>query len=112
VSESHLPTNRFLRKIPYREYRAERRDLLGRDAMFGCYSSQEYHADEKLLDIAIEPSYVCAISSRFEVLREAQMTRWSRVHFIRQIQSRLRSKWAKSGGGARDSTVQGVFTLS
>jgi type IV secretory pathway VirB2 component (pilin) len=64
--------------------------------MFGCYSSQEYHADEKLLDIAIEPSYVCAISSRFEVLREAQMTRWSRVHFIRQIQSRLWSKWARS----------------
>jgi type IV secretory pathway VirB2 component (pilin) len=91
-----LPTERFLRKIPYREYRAERRDLLGRDAMFGCYSSQEYHADEKLLDIAIEPSYVCAISSRFEVLREAQMTRWSRVHFIRQVQSRLRSKWARS----------------
>ena len=24
------------------------------------------------------------------------MTRWSRVHFIRQIQSRLRSKWARS----------------
>jgi len=48
------------------------------------------------LDIAIEPSYVCAISSRFELLREAQMTRWSRVHFIRQIQSRLRSKWARS----------------
>jgi hypothetical protein len=22
--------------------------------MFGCYSSQEYHADEKLLDIVIE----------------------------------------------------------
>jgi len=64
--------------------------------MFGCYSSQEYHADEKLLDIAIEPSYVCAISSRFEVLREAQMTRWSRLHLIRQIQSRLRSKWARS----------------
>ena len=50
-------------KIPYREYRAARRDLLDRDAMFGCYSSQEYHADEKLLDIAIEPSYVCATSS-------------------------------------------------
>ena len=96
MSESHLPTNHFPRKIPYREYRAEKRDLLGRDAMFGCYSSQEYHADEKLLDIAIEPSYVCAISSRFEVLREVQMTRWFRVHFIRQIQSRLRSKWARS----------------
>jgi type IV secretory pathway VirB2 component (pilin) len=64
--------------------------------MFGCYSSQEYHADEKLLDIAIEPSYVCAISSRFEVLREVQMTRWSRVHFIRQTQSRLPWKWARS----------------
>jgi type IV secretion system protein VirB2 len=64
--------------------------------MFGCYSSQEYHADEKLLDIAIEPSYVCAISSRFEVLREVQMTGWSRVHFVRQIQSRLWSKWACS----------------
>ena len=24
------------------------------------------------------------------------MTRWSRAHFIRQIQSRLRSKWARS----------------
>ena len=24
------------------------------------------------------------------------MTRWSRVHFIRQIQSRFRSKWARS----------------
>jgi len=24
------------------------------------------------------------------------MTRWSRVHFIRQVQSRLRSKWARS----------------
>ena len=46
--------NPFLRRILYRKYRAERRDLLGRDAMFGCYSSQEYHADEKLLDIAID----------------------------------------------------------
>ena len=91
-----MPTNRFLRKIPYRKYRAERRDLLGRDTMFGRYSSQEYHADEKLLDIAIESSYVCATSSRFEVLREVQMTRWSRVHFIRQIQPRLRSNWARS----------------
>jgi hypothetical protein len=44
--------------------------LLGRGKLFRCYSSQEYHADEKLLDIAIEPSYVCATSSRFEVLRE------------------------------------------
>jgi type IV secretion system protein VirB2 len=48
------------------------------------------------LDIVIESGYVCATSSRFEVLREAQMTRWSRVHFIRQIQSGLRSKWARS----------------
>ena len=91
-----MPLNRLLREILYRQYRAERPDLLGRDAMFGCYSSQEYHADEKLLDISIEPSYVCAISSRFEVLREVQVTRWSRGHFIRQIQSRLRSKWARS----------------
>jgi hypothetical protein len=30
------------------------------------------------------------------VLLELQMTRWSRVHFIRQIQFRLRSKWARS----------------
>ena len=58
MSESHLPTERFLRKIPYREYRAERRDLLGRDAMFGCYSSQEYHADEKLLDTVAETKQI------------------------------------------------------
>jgi type IV secretion system protein VirB2 len=44
--------------------------------MFVCYSSQEYHADEKLLDVAIDASYVCAISSRFEALREVQMPRW------------------------------------
>jgi type IV secretion system protein VirB2 len=53
--------------------------------MFICYSSQEYHADEKLLDIGIESDYVCATSSRFEVLREVQMPRWSRAHSIRQI---------------------------
>ena len=41
ASESYLPLNRLLRKILYRKYRAERRDLLGRDTMFVCYSSQE-----------------------------------------------------------------------
>jgi hypothetical protein len=38
--------------------------------MFICYSSQEYHADEKLLDNTIESGYVCSTSSRFELLRE------------------------------------------
>jgi type IV secretion system protein VirB2 len=88
-----LPTNRFLKKIPYRNYRAGRRDLLGRDTMFVCYSSQEYDADEKLLDIAIESGYVCATSSRFEVLREVQMTHWFRVHSIREIGCLLQSKF-------------------
>jgi hypothetical protein len=41
VLGSYLPTNRFLRKIPYRSYRAVRRNLLGRDTVFACYSSQE-----------------------------------------------------------------------
>jgi hypothetical protein len=41
VLGSYLPTNRFLRKIPYRSYRAGRRNLLGRDTVFACYSSQE-----------------------------------------------------------------------
>src|ERR1700691_3173795 len=41
ASESYLPLNRLLRKILYRKYRAERRDLLGRDTTFVCYSSQE-----------------------------------------------------------------------
>jgi hypothetical protein len=62
-AESHLATNRTLGKMPYRRYRAERRDLLDRDAMSGRYSSQEYHADEKLLDIVIESGYVYATSS-------------------------------------------------
>ncbi len=93
VSGSYLPTNRFLKKIPYRNYRAGRRDLLGRDTMFVCYSSQEYDADEKLLDIAIESGYVCATSSRFEVLREVQMTHWFRVHSIREIGCLLHSKF-------------------
>jgi type IV secretory pathway VirB2 component (pilin) len=39
-----------------------------------------------------EPRYVCATSSRFEVLREVQMTRWFRVHFIREIERLLQSK--------------------
>jgi type IV secretory pathway VirB2 component (pilin) len=39
-----------------------------------------------------EPRYVCATSSRFEVLREMQMTRWFRVHFIREIERLLQSK--------------------
>jgi hypothetical protein len=33
VAASDLPTNRPLEKLPYTRYRAERRDLLGRDAM-------------------------------------------------------------------------------
>jgi type IV secretory pathway VirB2 component (pilin) len=36
------------------------------------------------LDRLFEPRYVCAISSRFEVLREVQMPRSSRAHSIRQ----------------------------
>ncbi len=36
--------------------------------------------------------YVCATSSRFEVLREMQMTRWFRVQFIREIERLLQSK--------------------
>jgi type IV secretory pathway VirB2 component (pilin) len=45
-----------------------------------------------LLDIAIEPSYVCAISSRFEVLREVQMTRWFQVYSVPQIGRLLQSE--------------------
>ena len=41
VAGSYLLTNRFLRKIPYRSYGAGRRNLLGRDTVFACYSSQE-----------------------------------------------------------------------
>jgi type IV secretion system protein VirB2 len=44
------------------------------------------------LDIAIEPSYVCAISSRFEVLREVQMTRWFQVYSVPQIGRLLQSE--------------------
>jgi type IV secretory pathway VirB2 component (pilin) len=39
-----------------------------------------------------EPRYVCATSSRFELLREVQMTRWFQVHFIRKIERLLQSK--------------------
>jgi type IV secretory pathway VirB2 component (pilin) len=74
---------------------AKRCTLLGRDTIFRCYSSEEYHADEKLLDIAIESGYVCATSSRFEALLEAQMLRRSKVHLIRQIEPLLRLKWAR-----------------
>ena len=60
--------------------------------MLGCYSSQEYHADEKLLDITIESGYVCATSSRFDLLREVQMPRCFRVRSIHQIERLLQSK--------------------
>src|ERR1700677_3359086 len=36
--------------------------------------------------------YVCATSSRFEVPRDVQMTRWFRVHFVREIERLLQSK--------------------
>ena len=62
--------------------------------MFVCYSWQEYHADEKLFDIAIQSGYVCATSSRFKVLREVQMTRWFSASLVRQIQQVARSKSA------------------
>src|SRR6202142_3140345 len=39
-----------------------------------------------------EQRYVCATSSRFEVLLEVQMPRWSRTHSIRQIGRLLQSK--------------------
>jgi type IV secretory pathway VirB2 component (pilin) len=47
------------------------------------------------LDIVIESVYVCATSSRFEVLREAQMPRWFRVHTFSQIERFLQSKCAR-----------------
>jgi type IV secretion system protein VirB2 len=40
----------------------------------------------------LEQRYVCATSSRFEVLREVQMPRWSRAHSISQIGRLLQSK--------------------
>jgi len=39
--------------------------------------------------------YVCATSSRFEVLREVQMTRWFRVYAVSQIERFLESKCAR-----------------
>jgi hypothetical protein len=39
-----------------------------------------------------EQRYVCATSSRFEVMREVQMPRWSRTHSIRQIGLLIQSK--------------------
>ena len=36
--------------------------------------------------MVIEWGYVCATSSRFEVLREGQMTRWFRVYVVNQIE--------------------------
>ena len=56
VSEPHLPINCFLRRVLSPQ-------VSGRVARFNwsphrgrCYSSQEYLADEKLLDIPIESS--------------------------------------------------------
>jgi type IV secretory pathway VirB2 component (pilin) len=42
--------------------------------------------------MVIESGYVCATSSRFDVLREVQMTLWFRVHSICQIDRLLQSK--------------------
>jgi type IV secretion system protein VirB2 len=42
--------------------------------------------------MVIESRYVCATSSQFQVLREVQMTRWSRAHSIREIERLLQSK--------------------
>jgi type IV secretory pathway VirB2 component (pilin) len=39
-----------------------------------------------------EQRYVCATSSRFEVLQEVQMPSSSRTHFIRQVRRLLQSK--------------------
>jgi type IV secretory pathway VirB2 component (pilin) len=39
-----------------------------------------------------EQRYVCATSSRFEVLREVQMPRWSRAYSISKIGRLLQSK--------------------
>jgi hypothetical protein len=44
--------------------------------------------------MVIEWGYVCATSSRFEVLREGQMARWFRVYVVNQIERFLRSKCA------------------
>jgi type IV secretion system protein VirB2 len=47
------------------------------------------------LDFVIECSYFCAKSSRFEVLPEVHMPRWSQVPLVRRIQLVARSKWAR-----------------
>jgi hypothetical protein len=87
VPYSHWPSKGALKGGDFHaKSQAERRDLLGRDTMLGCYSSQEYHADQKLLDSAIESGYVCATSSRFEALREVQTPRWSSVSLVRPFQ--------------------------
>jgi hypothetical protein len=39
--------------------------------------------------------YVCATSSRFEVLREVQMPRWFQVQTVSQIERFLQSKCAR-----------------
>jgi type IV secretory pathway VirB2 component (pilin) len=44
------------------------------------------------LDTVIEPVYVCATSSRINVLREVQMTLWLRTHSVRQIGRLLQSQ--------------------
>jgi type IV secretory pathway VirB2 component (pilin) len=45
----------------------------------------------------IESGYVCATSSRFEVLREVQVTRWFRVHSIHQLDRLHHSKRVRPG---------------
>lgn len=45
--------------------------------------------------MVIESGYVCATSSRFEVLWEVQMPRWFRVHTFSHIERFLRSKCAR-----------------
>ena len=47
------------------------------------------------MDTVIEPVYVCATSSRTNVLRGVQMTRWLRTHSIRQIGRLLQSQRAR-----------------
>jgi type IV secretion system protein VirB2 len=44
------------------------------------------------LDSVIVCGYFCAISSRFELLPEVHMPRWSPIYLIREIQPLLRSK--------------------
>jgi type IV secretory pathway VirB2 component (pilin) len=44
------------------------------------------------LDTVIESGYVCATSSRIDVLREVHMTLWLRVHSVRQVGRILQSQ--------------------